>query len=149
MDGRVDVGQKPVDPGEPRVAIGHLAQAVMRSDGDLAFAHRHDIVVQTLQRKAMEIREVAGDVELGDLALATGQVLAARQPPIEDHQALIEIFARANDNFVGTEAPGLGHHPPDCPLFFGANVDTPFSFFKWTVIICALFCSDASMMHLT
>ncbi len=62
----------------------------MRHDGDRAIAQRHQVVVEALQREAMKVREVPGDVQFRHLAFATGKILAPCQPSVEEQQAGIE-----------------------------------------------------------
>ena len=96
----------------------------MRHHSNGAIAHRHDVVIEAFEREAVQVGEIAGDVELGHLPLAARQILAARQPALEQHQARTQIFARPDEDLVGAEIARLRNGIADRPLLLRADVRT-------------------------
>ena len=66
----------------------------MRHDRVAARGQRHDAVVEPLQRKAVQIGEIARNVEFGDLALAFAQILVAAHDAVKQQDAVRQYRAR-------------------------------------------------------
>jgi hypothetical protein len=79
-------------------------------------------MVEVLQRKAMEIREVAGDVQFGNLALAARKILRPRQPPVEQQRRLVKLFAVADKGSVLRDLDDLRDEAADRLLFLRADI---------------------------
>jgi hypothetical protein len=107
VDGRVEKGGEPQHPGEMRLALGDLADSLVRNDRDLDRRHRADIVLEALEQEAVQVDEVAGDVELHDLALAVGQIPVAADEAVEEQGAFAERDAGLDDDLAGRNFPDL------------------------------------------
>ena len=70
-----------------RVLLRHLLEALVRDDADRAVGDADHVVLKRLERKGMQVGEVAGDVNFHDLPLAGRQVLRPNEPTVEEEQA--------------------------------------------------------------
>jgi hypothetical protein len=76
-------------------------------------------MIEALQREAVEIREVAGDVQLGNLALAITQVLVAAREPVEQQRAVRQLDTRIDDDRVGRMLAMFTDRAADGVFLFG------------------------------
>src|SRR5690554_4667541 len=67
VDRRIEQSGKPQQPGQMRMACHDLFEALVADMADLHLTHGHDIVIQSLEREAMQIGEIAGDVHADDV----------------------------------------------------------------------------------
>ena len=70
-------------------------------------------MIEPLQREAVEIGEIAGDVELADLARAVAQILEAAEEAVEQHHAVAEQVAGADQGRIGGHLPDLADRGAD------------------------------------
>jgi hypothetical protein len=75
VDGSVEQCGEPQHPREMRVALRDHSKPVVGSHGEPDRGERPDIVLEPVEQEAMKIDEVAGDMDLHDLALPVSQVL--------------------------------------------------------------------------
>jgi hypothetical protein len=94
----------------------------MRHEADAAARQGHHIVIEPLQREAVQIGEIAGDVELGDLALPVLQILVAGQQALDQQGAHAQVLAGADERAVGRQLDHLGDRIPDRLLLRGRQV---------------------------
>jgi hypothetical protein len=70
---------------------------------------RADIMLEPLEQEAVQVGEVAGDVDLLDLALPVAEVLESRDQPFDDQHALAEGRAGADHRPARLELLGPGY----------------------------------------
>ena len=96
LDRGIEQGREPQHPREVRLLFGDPANGLVGNEGDPAARQGADIVVETLQQEAVQVGEIARQVDLLDLALALAQILVAREDAFEDERAVREGRAVAN-----------------------------------------------------
>src|SRR3954451_9141496 len=94
----------------------------MRDQSDLHRGERNNIVVEALQREAMQVDEISRHVQLGELPLSAWQVLGACHPTFEQQHRLMEFLTMANERAVGRHLDNLADEAPDRLLFTRADV---------------------------
>ena len=92
------------------------AQIVMLDEGQLARDQRAQAVIHHRQVQALEVGDVAADVERQDLALALGREVVAAGEALDDQAAFGGGVALADDVLVGRDgfsaaAAGAGALP--------------------------------------
>jgi hypothetical protein len=97
----------------------------VRNDRDIAVGERGNVMIEALQREAVKVGKIAGDVELHHLPLAAREILASGKPAIDQQQAVAELLAGSDDNLIGGHKPHLRDRITDHALFFGADLNTP------------------------
>src|SRR5215203_4598663 len=122
VDGRIDIGRKPIDSRKPRITLSHFLQPRVRHDPDRASAERHDVMVEALERKSVEVCEVARDVKLCNLAVPARHFLGARHPALKEDKARIKVLARPDHDLVRADLAGFRDHAADRFFFFGTNL---------------------------
>src|SRR3712207_6235889 len=89
VHGTVQGRVQPQQARQMRVALGDLADGLMRHVRDYTGGERHNAVVHPLEHEAVQIDEVTADMDGADPALAVAQDLVA------PYEALQEEFALA------------------------------------------------------
>src|SRR3954471_722150 len=79
-------------PYEMRVALCDLADGFMRYMRDRAGGERHNAVVHPLEDEAVQIDEVARDMDGADPALAVAQDLVAPREALQEELALARMI---------------------------------------------------------
>src|SRR4051794_21872306 len=88
MHGTVEGGVQPQQARQTRVPLRDRAESCVRHMGDLAGRERHDAVVDPLEDEAVQIDEVAGDMDRCDPALAVPEDLVAPRKARQEELAL-------------------------------------------------------------
>ena len=96
----------------------------MRNDCDLAWGKRHHLMVEPLERKAVQIDEIARDMKLGNLALAIGKVAHPRRPAVDQQNADVQILSARADDLVRPDPPVVGDRAANGIFLLGADVVT-------------------------
>ena len=91
---------------DARIRLDDVEERRVRDGGDPAGRERADRVVHLLQEEAVQVHDVAGDVEGHDLAPAVLQQLVAAGEPLQDRAAMGGAVAVAHDVLVGADVPG-------------------------------------------
>jgi len=110
------------------MALGQCLQPLVGNQPDAARGQRDDVVVEPLQREAVEVREVARDLQLGELPLSAGEVLRARHPALEQQRRLVQLDAMADEGAVGGDFHDLRHEAANRFFFLGTDVVTDAKF---------------------
>ena len=87
------------------MALEEAVEGLVRDEGHLAGRERAQAVVHGLEVEALEVRDLALDVERHDLALAVLGHLVAAGVALEDQAALGGFVALAHDVLVGPDLP--------------------------------------------
>ena len=130
VDRGVEIGLEPINPRKVRELLGHFVEPLVRDDTDHAGRERDHVMVQPLERVAVEVREIAGHVQLRILPLSARQVLGTRHPAAEQHQAFVKSISGANDDLVGRQLDRPRHETADELLFLRADVIAPTQLLK-------------------
>src|SRR3954453_11883851 len=88
MYGAIEGRVQPQQACEMRVSLCDLADGVMRHMRDRARGERHNAVVHPLEDEAVQIDEVARDMDGADPALAVAQDLVAPREALQEELAL-------------------------------------------------------------
>ena len=88
-----------------RILVGDLLQRRMRNGRDAAGGERQDAVIHRLQQEAVQIEEVAGNMERGDLPPAVGHDLVAGGKAVQEQGALVRAVALPHDILIGLDDP--------------------------------------------
>ena len=67
-----------------RMALRHRLQSFMGHQRHAARGDGDDVVLEPLEREAVQVRKVAGDMQLDKLPLARRQILRARHPAFQE-----------------------------------------------------------------
>ena len=97
LDGGVDRDHRGHDAGEMRMPLGDVPQDGMIDECDAAVGQGHDGVIHDPQVEAVEVDEVAGHVQRGDLAFAAFQRQRAGRDAIEQKAAVLRLGAVLDD----------------------------------------------------
>ena len=102
-DRRIDEGIAPEQVAKTRMVAHQAAQVVMLDEGELARDQRAQAVIHHAQVQALEIGDVAADVERQDLPLALGGDVVAAGEALDDKAALGGGVALPDDVLVGRD----------------------------------------------
>ena len=122
VDRRVYVRREPVHSSEVRESFGDGAQTVVRYDGERAIAERHHVMVEAFQRETVKVGEVARHVQLRELPLSALEILRARHPSVDQHQARVEALPRSYHDRVREDLARLRHCVADRLLLFRTDL---------------------------
>jgi hypothetical protein len=87
----------------------------MRNKSNLAGGQSAEVVIHDLEANALQIGNVAWDVERGDLALAAGEHLGAAGEAFQQHAALRRPILVAHDVLVRLELAHRNRYPGNRP----------------------------------
>jgi hypothetical protein len=93
----------------------------MRQLGDSARRHRQHRVIEMFQRKAVQIGEIAWDMDMGNLTLATAEILIPRKEAIDQHHRIAQFLAAPDDGPFGRIFDDIAHCAAYCRFFFRAD----------------------------
>ena len=96
----------------------------MRNDCDLAWGERRHLMIEPLERETVQIDEIAGNMQLGDLALGIGKVAHPCSPAVDQQSAEVEVLAARAEYLVGPHPPGVGDGAANGIFLLGADVVT-------------------------
>src|ERR1700712_4557892 len=96
-----------------------LLQAPVRDERDRSLLQRGEAVIHVPDMEAVQVRDVAGDVERQDLPLALVEQLVAAGPALDREAALRGTVAIANDVPPGVEGLKPHRQASDGPTLLG------------------------------
>ncbi len=96
MDSGVDQSREPQEAGEVRLFLRHPADRLVWDERDGDAGEGADMMVQPLEKEAVEVDEVSGDVQLHDLALALRQVDIAGDDAVDQQRGVGERASAAS-----------------------------------------------------
>jgi hypothetical protein len=88
-----------------RILVRDLLQRRVRDAGDAAGREGQNPVIHGLQQEAVQVDEVAGNVEGRYLPPSVGDDLVAGGKPVQEQGALGRAFALPHDILVGLDHP--------------------------------------------
>ena len=100
----------------------HLPKPLMRENGISTGGDRHHIMVEPLQREAMEIDKIAAKLEFADLLMSARHGRRPGHPAVEQQEAFVKIVAVAHDRRVGRSLPNFQYRTTDRSFLFRADV---------------------------
>ena len=102
--------------------VGHQPlKPLVRNNRDHTIRQRDDVMIEPLQRESVQVREIARDMKLGNLAPAGATVLGSRQPSMKQQKAMFERLALMDDLLVGRASASLLHEVAERLLFTCAD----------------------------
>src|SRR3954447_25030172 len=100
---RIDQGLAPERVANTRTAPDKIAKGLVRDEHHLAGGQRTEAVVHHVEVQALQVGNIARDVERKDLALAGFGQLVAISKAVEDQAALGRAVALAHEVLPGTD----------------------------------------------
>ena len=101
--------------------LGDAPQIIVRHERDHRTRDARDIMVEPLEQEAVEIGEIAGDMQLLDLALAGRQILVAADDALDEQRAFMDRRAVTDEDLARPHLAHFAHRIAEDLLLLGAD----------------------------